>query len=146
MSGFFYYLSLIVDLFFPKIDFCFCNFFDLIRTEAYSYIYLTGNSYCPSVRQVQYLCARSRVCRENESTNSIYALAARIVIALSSVLIIYWITRDNTVEESVPAYLLLGIFFIALFISCYFIDIHVVPAEALMVCFLAESDLEHAFS
>ena len=56
---------------------------------------------------------------------AIYAFAGRIVIALSSILIIYWITRDNLVGEKVPPYLLLGIFFMCLYIVSYFVDVHV---------------------
>lgn len=37
----------------------------------------------------------------------------------------------------VNPYVLLGVFFMALFITCYFVDIHVDVAEALMVAFLA---------
>jgi hypothetical protein len=62
-SGFFYLPALLVSLFAPSVDCTVCNFFDLARSDVYAYIYLTGNSYCPSSRQAQYLCKRSRICR-----------------------------------------------------------------------------------
>ena len=42
----------------------------------------------------------------------------------------------------VNPYVLLGVFFMALFITCYFVDIHVDVAEALMVAFLAEFEID----
>ena len=45
--------------------------------------------------------------------------------------------------ESIPPYLLVGVFFVCLYISCYFVDIHVHAAEALSVCLLAEYDVEY---
>ena len=40
-------------------------------------------------------------------------------------------------------YLLLGVFFIGLFVSVYFVDIHVDIGEAIMIAFLAEADYEY---
>jgi hypothetical protein len=64
-SGLFYIPSLVISLLAPETDCTACNFFDLTRSDVYAYIYLTGNSYCPSSRQMQYLCLRSRICRQN---------------------------------------------------------------------------------
>ena len=63
LSGLFYIPSLLVSFLAPQIDSTVCNFFDLPRSDVYAYIYLTGNSYCPSSRQAQYLCLRSRICK-----------------------------------------------------------------------------------
>lgn len=103
---------------------------------------MTGISYCPAVRQVQYLCNRSRICRDNQSTNTFYSLAARLVIALSTTLIAYWIMQNRLSNAVVNPYVLLGVFLMALFVTCYFVDIHVNIAEALMVAFLAEWELD----
>jgi hypothetical protein len=59
------------------------------------------------------------------------------VIALSTTLIAYWIMQGRLTGAIVNPYVLLGVFFMALFITCYFVDIHVDVAEALMVAFLA---------
>jgi len=128
LSGFFYLPSLIISFLMSNEDCCICNLFDLTRSDVYAYIYLTGNSFCASSRQSQYLCYRSRICRENESAISIYAFAARIVMALAVILIIFWITAGIMSEGQVPGSLLLGIFFICLYVTCYFIDIHTVTA------------------
>lgn len=97
LTGFFYLPALILSFLAPNADCTLCNLFDLARSDVYSYIYLTGNSYCPSSRQVQYLCRRSRICRENENATAIYAFAARLTTALLAVLIVYWISKANLV-------------------------------------------------
>lgn len=126
-----------VDLFCNHRDACCCNCCDLPRGDAYPYLYMTSTSYCPSVRQAQYLCKRSDICRGNQSTNFYYSLAARLVLALSSTLIAYWILQSNMYHSIVNPYVLLGTFLIGVFITSYFIDIHVDIAEALMISFLA---------
>jgi hypothetical protein len=67
----------------------------------------------------------------------IYTFIARVVLSLSAVMIIYWIAYTNLVQSVVPPYLLLGEFFICLYITCYCSDLHTNIAEALLVCFLA---------
>jgi hypothetical protein len=67
---------------------------------------------------------------------AIYSFFSRIVISFAAILIVYWITRDSLVEEKVPFTLLVGVFFISLYISSYFADIQAIVAEALMLCFL----------
>lgn len=42
----------------------------------------------------------------------------------------------------VNPYTLIGVFLIALFITCFFVDLHVCVAEALMVAFLAEHEVD----
>ncbi len=142
INGFLYLPSLVVNLFCSELDICCCNCLDLPRFDVYSYIYLTGNSYCPSVRQCQYLCKRSEIARTNESTLRIYSLAARIFICLVTMLCCYWMGSDYLVGEKLPMYMLLGALCIGLYMSSYFVDIHVDVAEALQTCFLAEWDME----
>lgn len=69
-----------------------------------------------------------------------------MVLALASVMIAYWIARDNLVESKVPPYLLLGIFFACLYITCYCSDLHAIIAEAMLICFLAEYELDEGWS
>ena len=49
-------------------------------------------------------------------------MAARLVLALATVLITYWISETLTYENP---YTLLGAFLMSLFITCYFVDIHI---------------------
>ena len=62
LGAFLYIPMLIIDLFCNGFD---CCCLDFPRSDAYSYLYMTGTSYCPSVRQSQYLCQRSKICRGN---------------------------------------------------------------------------------
>ena len=139
LTAFFYIPSLIVSFFFSEVDCCLCNFFDILRGDIYPYIYLTGSTYCNSARQCQYLCERSDLCNGSESANTIYSLAARIVLSITTVLIVYWM-GEGMLEEN--AYSLLGAFFIGLYVTCYFVDIHIDVSEALLITFLCEYDLE----
>ncbi len=77
---------------------------------------------------------------------AVYAFVVRIVLALVSVMIAYWIARDNLVESKVPPYLLLGIFFACLYVTCYCSDLHALIAEAVLICFLLEEDLQDNWS
>jgi hypothetical protein len=72
----------------------------------------------------------------------IYSLAARIFVATASILIVYWIARDNLVEEKIPPLLLVGIYFIGLYISCYFVDLSICASEGIMIAFLTEIDMD----
>jgi hypothetical protein len=65
LSSILFIPSLLVSFFFPSSDCCLCNFFDLTRSDSYAYIYLTGNSFCPSSRHAQYLCHRSAISKAN---------------------------------------------------------------------------------
>lgn len=55
----------------------------------------------------------------------IYSLATRIFVATAGILIVYWIARDNLVEGKIPPLLLLGVYFIGLYVSCYFVDLSI---------------------
>jgi hypothetical protein len=68
---------------------------------------------------------------------AVYTSVARVVLALAGVLIVYWIARDNLVDSRVPPHLLVGMFFVSLYVTCYCADVHALIGEAFLVCFLA---------
>lgn len=142
LSSLFFLPSLFFSILTPKAECFICNWLDLARSDVYTWIYLSGNSYCGSSRQTQYLCNRSATCRANESVISVYTVLSRVVLALIGLMIVYWIARDNLVESKVPPHLLLGMFFICLYVTCYCSDLHALVAEAYLICFLAEYDVE----
>jgi hypothetical protein len=142
LTAFLYIPNLFIDLCCNNKNALLCNCLDLPRNDAYPYIFMTGTSFCPAVRQVQYICTRSKICQGNESTNTFYALCARLVIALLTTLIAYIIMVTKFTITIVNAYVLLGVFFMALFVTYGFVDLHVDVAEALMVAFLAEYDVD----
>ena len=57
-----------------------------------------------------------------------YTVVARVVLALTGMMIVYWIARDNLVESKVPPHLLLGMFFVCMYVTCYFADVHALVA------------------
>jgi hypothetical protein len=59
-------------------------------------------------------------------------------VALASILIVYFMAKGSMVEEKIPPLLLLGIFFIGLYISCYFVDIQIDSCEGFLTAFLTE--------
>jgi hypothetical protein len=67
-------------------------------------------------------------------------------MSLSVVLLIFWIAWNNLSEGKVSLFLVLGVFFICLYVTCYLVDLHTVAAEALMVCFLTEYDLDERWT
>ncbi len=137
LTAFLYIPNLFIDLCCNNKNALLCNCLDLPRKDAYPYIYMTGTSFCPAVRQVQYVCTRSKICQGNESTNTFYALSARLVIALLTTLIAFIIMVTKFTISIVNAYVLLGVFLMALFVTYGFVDLHVNVAEALMVAFLS---------
>ena len=128
LSSLFFLPSLFFSILTPGVSCCLCDVLDLARSDVYTWIYLTGNSYCGSSRQTQYLCNRSKICRHNESLIAVYTVVARVVLALTGMMIVYWIARDNLVESKVPPHLLLGMFFVCMYVTCYFADLHTLVA------------------
>ncbi len=83
------------------------------------------------------------MCWWSESALSIYRLAARLVVGLATVLIIYWMARDNLTGSNIPPFLLVGIFFLCLYLTSYCSDINALVADALLICVLAEAELDY---
>jgi len=67
-------------------------------------------------------------------------------MSLSVVLLTFWIAKSYLSDGKVPLLLLVGVFFICLYVTCYLVDLHTVAAEALMVCFLSEYDLDERWT
>lgn len=65
LGSLFFIPSMLISIFCARVDSCCCNFFDLAREDAYTWIYLSGNSFCPSSRECQYLSRRSSICKMN---------------------------------------------------------------------------------
>lgn len=55
--------------------------FDLVRSDAFAYINLTGNPYCNSARYCEYLCDKSHILEFSQSTSRTYRLSAHLIIA-----------------------------------------------------------------
>ena len=77
---------------------------------------------------------------------ALYSFAARIATAFIALLFTYWMTSSRLVDAQVPITVMVGVFMGCLYVSSYFSDLHAIVAEALMVCFLTECDLQEAWT
>ncbi len=57
-------------------------------------------------------------------------------------MIVYLMAKGTMVQERIPPLLLLGIFFIGLYISCYFVDIQIDSCEGFLTAFLTEIEMD----
>ncbi len=77
---------------------------------------------------------------------ALYTFAARVATAFIALLLTYWITSSKLVDSQVPMIVMVGVLMGCLYVSSYFSDVHAIVAEALMVCFLTECDLEEGWT
>lgn len=124
---------------FNKCNCCTC-FFDLIRTDAYSYMNLTGIPFCNSARSCQKICSDSRHFVGSHSPMSMYRFAAH-VLAVSLVALLTYFILKYRVDNFGFWHLAIGI---ALILTCvtYFIKIHSDSAEGIQTSFLVERNTD----
>lgn len=151
MTGFFTIGDYIFDLIKPSISSpptsCYrkthtkcCNpfkkVFDLVRSDAMAYIHITGNPYCNSARYCEYLCDNSAAVEESQTTSRSYRLSAHMLIGgIVSIICLY-------VKGKIVPTVVLVMIFISLFISTFFISIHVDAAEAIAISFIDNEECE----
>lgn len=121
-----------------------CNlftcFFELVRTDAYSYINLTGIPFCDAARQCAKLCDRSKQFVGYHSAMKHYRLAAHIASISFVFFWAFWILDYRTLNFDLwnVAILVLAIYGTV----TWFIGIHTDSAEGLQTSYLAELELE----
>jgi hypothetical protein len=109
---------------------------DLVRSDSMAYINLTGVPFCNSARYCEYLCDKSLILDESQSTSRTYRLCAHFLIAgLVGILSMY-------IAGEITGTLVALILVLSLFISTYFISIHADAAEAIIILFLNNEELE----
>lgn len=146
--GIFDFLSdaLIPDVL-PNTNFCFScinsvsSFFDLVRSDAMAWVYMTGNSYCNAARYCEYVVKKSTLTRDVESsqnTNRIYRYTAHFAIAgLVSVLSSWVLNLGGVITFSGIGVVLL----LSMAISTFFISVHADATEAILIIYLIEEEL-----
>lgn len=109
---------------------------DLVRSDSMAYINLTGVPFCNSARYCEYLCDKSLILDESQSTSRTYRLCAHFLIAgVVGILSMY-------IAGEITGTLVALILVLSLFISTYFISIHADAAEAIIILFLNNEELE----
>lgn len=122
---------------------CWCcdNLFELVRTDVYAYINLTGIPYCNSARNCELLCRRTSLFSGSHSCLQMYRAASNWINIGLVLLMCYSLMKGRTSDVSLLSLLLIGI--LAWCTSTYFIGLHTDAAEGLQVSFLMEHVLEH---
>lgn len=108
------------------------NLFDIVRSDAMGYVYLSGNPYCNSARYCQYLCDNSAAVEAAQTTSRAYRLGAHMLIASITTIIALYFRH-----KILPTYVLV-IIFTSMFISTFFISLHADASEAILISFMAD--------
>ena len=115
---------------------CFCcdKLSDLVRSDSMAFINISGNPYCNSSRYCEYLCERSDLTDESQSTSRAYRICAHFLIAgINAIFALY-------IKGNISLYAMLLIMIITLFISTLFISMHADAAEAIQVILLEDEE------
>ena len=110
--------------------------FDLVRSDSMAYINAAGIPYCNSARYCEYLTDKSLLLDGSQSASRTYRICAHLAIA--SVVGILGLYLKGTITASI----ILFIVFASLIISTFFISIHADAAEALVILFLNNEEIE----
>lgn len=117
-----------------------CNcFWDLVRTDAYSYINMSGIPFCNAARQTKKINDRCPAYIGNQSPMKHYSFAAHVFCVAAVFLMTWFILRKR-----VPFH---GFWHIAILIFViygvltWFISIHSDAAEGIQTSYLAEREL-----
>jgi len=109
--------------------------FDLVRSDAMSYIFLTGNPLCNSSRYCEYLCDQSLLTDSSQSTSRSYRICAHFLIA-GGVAIAGLFMKGS----GLSTYTIIAIIVLAIFIATFFVSIHADAAEAIQIIFLGDEE------
>ena len=119
----------------------FTCFFDLVRTDAYAYINMTGIPFCNSARQCKKICERCPAFIGSHSPMRHYKFAAHIFCVAAVFLMTWFIVRKRVWFANFWHYAILIVVIYA--ILTWFINIQGDAAEGLQTAFLAERELEN---
>lgn len=117
-----------------------CNiftcFYELVRTDAYSYINLTGIPFCDAARQCGRLCDRSKQFVGYFSAMKHYRLATHISIISFVFFWGFWILDYRTLNFDLWK---IAVLIIMIYSTVtWFVGIHIDSAEGLQTSYLAE--------
>ena len=121
--------------------FCCCNYLlELIRSDSYSYINLTGIPYCNAARQCEALGRYSKICNNPHFSIKIYRNASHIFAIGLAALLSYVIldSRTNQYGNYDHFWIAAAVVFVTYSMGTYFVDIHSCGAEGILVSYLTE--------
>ena len=115
--------------------------FDLVRSDAYSYINLSGIPFCNSARQTKKINERNPSYIGSHSPMDHYRFAAHAFLIPVTLLTTWFILRARVWNPNVWHWLVLT--FVIIAILSWFINILADAAEGIQTSFLAERELEN---
>lgn len=115
--------------------------FDLVRSDAYSYINLSGIPFCNSARQAKKINERNPSYIGSHSPMDHYRFAAHAFLIPVALLTTWFILRARVWNPNVWHWIVLT--FVLIAILSWFINILADAAEGLQTSFLAERELEN---
>ena len=124
---------------------CLTCFFDLVRTDAYSYINMSGIPFCNAARQCKKICGNSEHFVGSYNPMKHYRFAAHVLCVAAVFLMTWFILRARMINPGFWHYVLLIV--VIYMIVTWFVDIHADAAEGIQTSYLSEFELErdHSF-
>lgn len=120
---------------------CFSCLFDLVRTDAYSYMNLSGIPFCNSARQAKKINERNPSFIGSHSPMFHYRFAAHAFLIPITLLGSWFILRARVWSPNIWHWIIL-IFLIYMILN-WFINIIADAAEGIQTSYLAERELEN---
>lgn len=118
---------------------CTC-FFDLVRTDAYAYINMTGIPFCNAARQCKKVNERCPSFIGSHSPMKHYRFAAHVLCVSAVFLMTWFILRRRVWFSNFWHYVILIV--VIYMIVTWFIDIHASASEGIQTSYLVERELE----
>lgn len=115
----------------------------MVRTDAYSYLNITGIPFCNSARECEKLCSKTNLWVGEHSAMKHYRFAAHVFLVTLGFILGYLILRVRVVN--IGFWHLLILLVVVEAIVTWFINIHADAAEALQTCFLVENFTSKGF-
>ena len=107
----------------------------MVRTDAYSYINMSGIPFCNSARQCKKICDHSDHFIGGYSPMKHYRFAAHILCVAAVVLMTWFILRARVGHPNFWHWVLLVV--VIYTIVTWFVDIHADAAEGIQTSYLA---------
>lgn len=114
--------------------------FDIVRTDAYSYINIAGLPYCNACRQCSTLCQSSSQFVGTQSPIRNYRFLAHVALTALGFIAGWMLLRHRLWHIDLWHYILLVV--VCYTSVAWFVDLHANPAEGLQTSYLAERVLE----
>ena len=121
---------------------CNRNCFELIRTDVYAYINLTGIAYCNAARNCEHLIEANRLFVGGQSVMYFYRICS-YVFTIGITLIASYFLQLSKLNGIISYPSLIFVFILSYSILVYFVDIHANLAEGIQVSYLIELSLSN---